>query len=249
MLVYPKFATALAFVTRGRGLRIMVGRGAADDVEMPDAVAGTLTRGDSETMLRVEDHGIVAVATTDAAALIGGARFLLPNRMWDGCEADDGRSRCSIVGYAAALGYIVRTDVDKCNWAFESTELLPHLPYSLKHRLRASLMEAELAAELEDEFDPADSASPPPDFGSLQLLSPAYARARNLHKVLWLSRRLGTRWAGGDAELQSAFDRERRRFSEAGRDRSGRDQAGRSRPRTESAHKLALTSIPPISYS
>ena len=48
-------------VTRGRGLRIMVGRGAADDVEMPDAVAGTLTRGDSETMLRVEDHGIVAV--------------------------------------------------------------------------------------------------------------------------------------------------------------------------------------------
>ena len=51
----------------------MVG-GAAADVEMPDAAAGTappstLLRGDSETMLRVEDHGVVAVATTDAAAL------------------------------------------------------------------------------------------------------------------------------------------------------------------------------------
>ena len=63
--------------TRGRSHRIlsvMVG-GAAADVEMPDAVAGTappstLLRGDSETMLRVEDHGVVAVATTDAAALI-----------------------------------------------------------------------------------------------------------------------------------------------------------------------------------
>ena len=70
-------------------------------------------------------------------------------------------------------------------------------------------MEAELAAELEDEFDAADSARPPP--ACPQLLSPAYARARNLHKVLWLSRRLGTRYAGGDAELQSAFDRERGR--------------------------------------
>ena len=68
----------------------MVGRraaAAAADAEMPDAglpSTGAVlppTGADAQSMLRVQDHGVVAVATTDAAALIGCARFFLPNKI------------------------------------------------------------------------------------------------------------------------------------------------------------------------
>ena len=79
----------------------------------------------------------------------------------------------------------------------------------------------------------ADAEAEPPDFAHLNIRSGAvFARARNLHKALWLSRLMGARWSGTDEELQQAYDREldQRRVHErnqTGRDQTGRDQTGR----------------------
>ena len=67
--------------------------------------------------LDVVDHGEILVATSDAADLIGHG-MLLPNGMWDGCEADENRCRCTIVAYSGEVGYVVRSRADECNYAF-----------------------------------------------------------------------------------------------------------------------------------
>ena len=148
----------------------------------------------SATVIEVADHGPISVVRIEAAGLIG-RRLLLPNRLWDGCEEDEGRSRCEIVAYTDCLegkaAYIVRAIAEKCNYAFEPLELLEYLPKDLARNVRAGLMEANLLAQLEGGFAVAEPDAEPPDFGAedLNIRSGAvFARARNLHKALWLDK-------------------------------------------------------------
>ena len=210
------------------------------------------------TALEVADHGTIEVALSDAAGLIR-RRLLLPNSLWGGCEDDAGRSRCEVVAYTECLegksAYIVRAIAEGCNYAFEPEELLEYLPKELARCIRAGLMEAGLLSQLASGFGAAKADGEPPDFGAEALNirgGAVFARARNLHKALWLSRLMGSRFIGTDDELQKEYDCALKRRREAardhrdrtGRDETGRDRTGRSRPARERQYQEHLGRVP-----
>lgn len=91
------------------------------DVPMAEASPAAGTR-----RLEVVDHGEVTVALSDAAGLTG-RRVMLPNSLWDGCEADTRESRCTIVGFSATTVAPYRTE-SRAPEEHVRREPNPHVP-------------------------------------------------------------------------------------------------------------------------